>query len=187
MSWIGRTIRKEKKMGNVTYKNQPAINKTNGSIPLAGTEYIYTVQKVLWPEQIEAFLKTQFVGKTLHVCCGKSLLGDVRLDMDESNNPDIICDASNMKDYVKDGEFETVLCDPPYNGKFQWNHDLLEELIRVASRRVIFQHWFMPVKKDGGYKKAHETWKMTGCYVWQPRTYFGRVQVVSVFDNTANK
>jgi hypothetical protein len=47
---------------------------------------------------------------------------------------------------------------------------------------VIFQHWFLPARKDGGYKKAHETWKLTGAYIWQPRTYFGRVQVVSVFD-----
>ena len=169
-------------MPSVTYKNQPAIHATNGSVPLAGTSHIYKVGKVLWPDAIEQFLREQFLGRTLHVCCGKSRLGDERLDMDESNEPDIVCDAANMRGVVMDGEFETVLCDPPYNGKMQWNHDLLNELIRVSSRRVIFQHWFLPAKKDGGYKKAHDSWKMSGCYLWQPRTYFGRVQVVSVFD-----
>jgi len=170
-------------MPTVTYKSQPAIEATKGNVPLSGTAHIYTVGKVLWPEEIETFLRTLFIGRTLHVCCGKSRLGDVRLDADPQNEPDIICDAADMRAHVTDGEFETVLCDPPYNGKMQWNHDLLKELIRVASKRVIFQHWFLPARKDGGYKKAHETWKLSECHLWQPRTYFGRVQVVSVFDN----
>lgn len=168
-------------MPNVTYKNQPAIDASNGSIPLAGTSHLYTVKKVLWPDSIEGFLKTLFVGKTLHVCCGKSKLGDVRLDLNEET-ADIRCDASNMSDFVKDNQFETVLCDPPYNGKFQWNHDLLTELSRVASKRIIFQHWFIPANPNGLYKKANEKFHLEECYVWQPKTYFGRAQIVSVFN-----
>jgi hypothetical protein len=168
-------------MANVTYKNQPAIDSTNGSIPLAGTSHLYTVNKVLWPESIEDFLKTLFVGKTLHVCCGKSKLGDVRLDLNEET-ADIKCDAQDMSGVVKDDEYETVLCDPPYNGRFKWNHNLLKELSRVASKRIIFQHWFIPATSSGKYRKAQEKFMLTNCYVWQPRTYFGRVQVVSVFD-----
>ena len=169
-------------MGTVSYKNQPAIDKTKGNVPLAGTSHIYRVNKRLWNDSIEDVLKGLFIGKTLHVCCGKSLLGDVRLDADAEHNPDIICDASNMKEFVKDNEFETVLCDPPYNGKFQWNHDLLQELHRVASKRIIFQHWFIPANKDGLYKKAQEQFELTDLLCWQPKTYFGRVQMVSVFD-----
>lgn len=169
-------------MGTVSYKNQPAIDKTKGNVPLAGTSHIYRVKKRLWNDSIEDVLQGLFIGKTLHVCCGKSLLGDVRLDADPENNPDIICDASNMIDFVKDNEFETVLCDPPYNGKFQWNHDLLNELHRVASKRIIFQHWFIPANKDGLYKKAQEQFELTDLLCWQPKTYFGRVQMVSVFD-----
>lgn len=89
-------------MGNVTYKNQPAIDKTKGSVPLAGTSHIYRVKKKLWNDSIEDVLQGLFIGRTLHVCSGKSMLGDVRLDADAENNPDIICDASNMKDFVKD-------------------------------------------------------------------------------------
>jgi hypothetical protein len=87
-----------------------------------------------------------------------------------------------MSAHVKDGEFETVLCDPPYNGKMQWNHDLLRELLRVSSRRIVFQHWFVPVNDAGRYKKATDGWGLTAVYAWMPRTYFGRVQVISVFD-----
>src|SRR5690349_7265038 len=107
-------------MPTVTYKNQPAIEKTKGAVPLAGNRHIYTVAKVLWPDSIEEFLESLFVGRTLHACCGKSLLGDVRLDNDPANSPNILCDASNMKIVVDDDEYDTVLCDPPYNGKFQW-------------------------------------------------------------------
>lgn len=169
-------------MSTVTYKNQPAIHKTRGSVPLAGNSHLYTVKKVLWPESIEEFLPTLFIGKTLHVCCGKSLIGDVRLDLDLENNPDIVCDASNMKSVVRTDEYNTVLCDPPYNGKFQWNHDLLSELSRVANRRIIFQHWFIPATKDGLYKKAHGKFHLSETYVWQGQAYFGRAQIISVFD-----
>jgi hypothetical protein len=173
-------------MPSVTYKNQPAINKSKGSIPLAGNSYLYTVKKVLWPESIENFLKTLFIGKTLHVCCGKSMLGDIRLDLNEST-ADIKCDAQDMTSFVKNDEFETVLCDPPYNGKFQWNHDLLKELARVSSKRIIFQHWFIPANPNGLYRKAQNKFYLSNAYVWQPKTYFGRAQIISVFDKIVVK
>lgn len=169
-------------MGTVSYKNQPGIDATKGNVPMDGTDYPYTVLKVLWPEQVERFVGTLLIGESLHVCCGKSKLGTVRLDLDEANNPDIICNAADMTPMVKDRAFDTVLCDPPYNGDMQWNHDLLRELHRVARKRIVFQHWFVPADENGRYKKAKDGWGLTALYAWMPRTYFGRVQVISVFD-----
>jgi hypothetical protein len=166
-------------MATVTYKNQPAIEKTKGAVPLAGTSHVYTVTKVLWPEAVEEFISTLLLPRSLHVCCGKSKLGDVRFDSDPANEPDVLGDASKMP--FEDESFESVLCDPPYNGKFQWNHDLLKELSRIASKRIIFQHWFMPADHEGQWKKWHK-FKLSAAYIWQPRTYFGRMQVISVFD-----
>jgi hypothetical protein len=171
-------------MATVSYNNQPAIHATRGAVPLAGTSHLYTVNKVLWPDSITEFLQTLLFGRTLHVCCGKSTIGDVRLDLNEPS-ADIKCDASNMADFVADREFDTVLCDPPYNGKFQWNHDLLAELARVADKRIVFQHWFIPANPKGEYKKAHQ-FLLTNSYVWQPKTYFGRAQIISVFDRGTN-
>lgn len=168
-------------MASVTYKNQPAIHATNGAVPLAGNSHVYTVNKVLWPEKVEWLLSSLLVGRSLHVCAGKSKLGDIKLDLNEPT-ADIKCDAAKMQGFVSDEEFDTVLCDPPYNGKMQWNHDLLSELARVASQRIIFQHWFLPANPQGRYKKAQEKFALTAVYVWQPKTYFGRVQVISVFD-----
>lgn len=170
-------------MSSVTYKNQPAIQKTHGNVPLAGTRHAYTVGKVLWPEEVEDYIAGLLIGRSLHVCCGKSRLGDVRLDLNEED-ADIRCDASDMREFVRDDEFDTVFCDPPYNGVFQWNHDLLSELSRVAAKRIIFQHWFIPANPDGLYKKAQSKFHLSSVAVWQPRTYFGRAQLISVFDRS---
>ena len=169
-------------MGTITYKNQPAIDKTKGSVALAGNSHIYTVNKRLWNDDIESVLKDRFIGKTIHICSGKSQLGDIRIDLDETHNPDIICDANDLSNFVKENEFETAICDPPYNGKFQWNHDMLKELSRVASKRIIFQHWFIPATKEGYYKKAQSKFILSELLCWQPKSYFGRVQMVSIFD-----
>jgi len=206
-------------MSTVTYKAQKGIHATRGAVPLAGTAHLYTVDKVLWPDAVEEYLRERLVGTTLHVCPGKSMLGDVRIDLFE--DADIKADAARLP--VADNSFDTVLIDPPYNGKFQWNHDMLNELHRVARKRIIFQHWFSPVNKDGKFKKAHvwhlvegaivpempyeylkenktlligvdgggviveegegKTFDLTDLAYWQPRTYFGRVQLISILDN----
>jgi hypothetical protein len=177
----------ERPMSTVTYVNQPAIHKTRGSVPLAGTSHVYSVKKVLWHKEVEEFLSSLFIGITAHVCCGHSLLGDIRIDNDPDVKPDIIWDVTDMGDVLEDNAVDTVLCDPPYNGKFDWNHKLLSELARIASSRIIFQHWFIPAKKDGSYKKAQSKFSLSNVYVWQPRTYFGRVQVISVFDRLGSE
>ena len=167
-------------MGTVTYKHQPGIHKTRGTVPLAGTSHVYTVDKVLWPEEVEQFIATLFIGRTLHLCSGASKLGDIRFDSDSKHMPDLIGDAAHTG--LVSESFDTVLCDPPYNGKFQWNHDVLNEMARLAKYRIVFQHWFMPIRPDGHFKKWVERWALSAVYVWQPRTYFGRVQVISVLD-----
>ncbi len=167
-------------MPTVTYKHQPAIDRTRGAVPISGTDYPYSVLKILWPEDVERFILTLLVGQSLHVCCGKSRIGTTRLDIDPSHQPDICADAAKIP--LPNGSFDTVLCDPPYNGNMQWNHDLLRELLRVASRRIIFQHWFIPADATGRYKKAKDGWGLSALYAWMPRTYFGRAQLISVFD-----
>ncbi len=167
-------------MATVTYKNQPGIHKTRGTIPLEGTSHLYRVKKVLWPGPIENVLESLLMSPSLHICSGKSQLGDVRLDIDMEVNPTVLADAAKLP--FKDLAFVSILCDPPYNGKFQWNHDMLSELSRVSSKRIIFQHWFLPANPRGQWKKKN-SFELQYVYVWQPKSYFGRVQVISVFDS----
>lgn len=170
-------------MSTVTYKNQPAIHRTRGNIPLAGTAYVYKVTKLLWPKEVEQTLQKLLIPPTLHICCGMSHLGDIRLDL-YANDIDIRADAARLP--FPGQSFRTVLIDPPYNSKLQWMHDMLSELCRVANTRIIFQHWFSPVNKLGQYKKKR-AFQLTGLYNWMPRTYFGRMQIISVFDYQENK
>lgn len=165
-------------MSSVTYKSQPAIHKSGGSVPLAGNSHVYTVSKLLWPEDVEKFIESLILGTSLHVCCGKSRLGDIRLDLYEK---DVAVHADAARLPFASDSFNTVLIDPPYNGRFQWNHDMLSEMCRVANSRFIFQHWFVPVNKLGYFKKDHK-FIMTALYGWMPRSYFGRMQMISVFD-----
>jgi hypothetical protein len=166
-------------MATVTYRHQPGIEATRGRVPLVGTSHLYRVTKLLWPEAVEVTLRTLLVPLSLHVCSGHSQLGDVRLDIDATVRPHVLSDASKLP--FPDKSFETVLCDPPYNGQYWWNHAVLSELARVARTRIIFQHWFIPADRLGRYKKSHE-FQLANLFAWQPRTYFGRGQFVSVFD-----
>ena len=168
-------------MGTVTYKHQPAIEHTKGAIPLVGTSHLYTVTKMLWPDAVSHVLWDLLIPRSLHVCSGMSPLGDVRLDKN-ADNVHVRADAARLP--FRDDAFASVLCDPPYNGEFQWNHDLLDELGRVAAERIIFQHWFIPATPDGRYKKAQSKFALSEIYVWQPQTYFGRAQLISVFNRT---
>lgn len=120
--------------GGTTYYNQPGMHVTRASVPLAGTSHVYRVTEVLWAEAVEAVIESLLVGRSLHVCCGKSLIGDVRQDLYEPD-ADIQCDAADMSAHVADDGFDTVLCDPPYNGDLGWNHRLLKELTRVARQQ----------------------------------------------------
>jgi len=198
-------------MTSVTYKNQPGIHKTRGSVPVSGTPHLYEVKRVLWPGEIEMWVRERIVGTSLHVCPGLSQIGDIRVDLNLAVIPNVCADASRLP--FGDMSFDTIICDPPYNGKFQWNHNMLNELHRIARKRIIFQHWFSPINKYGYFKKCrafkfyekviiptHElptsedgAWAMfeddysdrfylVSLHAWQPRTYFGRVQLISVMD-----
>ena len=184
---FARAVMREK-MATVTYKNQPAMERTKGRVPLAGTSHVYRVNRLLWPNAVESFLQTLLIPRSLHLCCGHSSIGDVRADIDAGVFPHVVCDAAKLP--FADESFDSVLCDPPYNGNFQWNHDVLSELSRIARKRIVFQHWFLPADPHGRWKKWHK-FRLAEVYAWQPRTYFGRVQVITVFDasreSTANR
>lgn len=81
--------------------------------------------------------REMFVGEVLNFPCGVSPLGDVRVDIDPSVNPDILADIESVP--FEDSSFDTVYCDPPYSyhayDKNQWAVDLWD----VARKRLILQ------------------------------------------------
>jgi hypothetical protein len=169
-------------LASAGYKAQPAIHRTRGAVPLAGNDHIYTVSKLIWPEEVENVIGSLLVGKTLHVCCGKSTLGDVRVDLYE-DTADFQCDAADMSVLFEDKSFDTVLFDGPYNGRLEWLHKVCEELPRLARKRIIIQSWWLMANKHGRYRKAQSDFELSAIYTWAPSTYFGRANLIHVYDS----
>jgi hypothetical protein len=96
------------------------------------TEYPRIEDSWVWPDSVERLFRKQAEGRTLHVCCGKSDVGHVRIDRDPLNEPDIVADMNSLP--VPDRAFDTVIADPPWNGiqKVGEKHTLFFELVRKA-------------------------------------------------------
>lgn len=78
-----------------------------------------------------------FVGEVLNFPCGESILGDVRVDIDPSVNPDIIADLDSIP--FGDGSYDTVYCDPPYSYHAYDKSRFALELWDVADKCLILQ------------------------------------------------
>jgi hypothetical protein len=93
-----------------------------------------------WRKDEEDFYRRQCLGSTLHVCCGKSFLGDVRLDIEATGAANVLGDYRHLP--FRDKSFDTVICDPPWAKRERLDAGLswIFELRRVARRRIVIVH-----------------------------------------------
>jgi hypothetical protein len=84
-------------------------------------------------DEEEDWLKEMSIGSVLHVCCGESELGTVRVDCDEKIDCEVRADVENLP--FEKHSYGTVICDPPWSfyNRFRW----VQELKDVAHSRVI--------------------------------------------------
>jgi len=90
------------------------------------------------PVNPDNILKTQkyIVGECLDVGCGKiGVLGDVRLDIDESVDPDVVHDLEEGLPF-NSNSFDTVCCLHVLE-HLENDLNLVEEMKRVARKRVV--------------------------------------------------
>jgi len=78
----------------------------------------------IWSAEEAQFYKAFISGTCLHVCCGSSEIGDVRVDIEPRPyfvatgqhkmfpNVDVVCDYRYLP--FADRSFDTALCDPPW-------------------------------------------------------------------------
>lgn len=86
-----------------------------------------------WTYDEEKLYSTFLESPILHLCCGKSLLGDVRVDIDSKVRPDIVSDQLHLP--FKNQSFQTAIYDPPWiNNQNAWAG---YELARVVRKRVV--------------------------------------------------
>jgi len=82
---------------------------------------------------VESWLRQMSIGRTLNVCCGKSLVGDVRVDVDPESSRTEYGDLFHLK--FPPQSFDTVICDPPfsYYNRFKW----ILPLAHIARKRLL--------------------------------------------------
>jgi len=80
-----------------------------------------------FPRDVEAFLQRLLVSPSLHVACGESALGDVRVDL--VTRADVRGDMFRLP--FRDGAFASVLIDPPWSLPYHLRPRLAKELARV--------------------------------------------------------
>lgn len=87
-----------------------------------------------WDEGTEEWIKGMLIGYSLHLCCGNSKIGDVRMDILKRLKPDIVGDLFHLP--FRPLSFDTVLVDPPFNYYFKvgWCYTVSD----LARKRVIF-------------------------------------------------
>ena len=118
-----------------------------------------------WGRETENWLKKLCIGRTLNFPCGMSYVGDVRADKDESVKPDILADVRSFEFSFKRGEFDTVICDPPFsfwalNKVYSW----FPEFCRLAKKRLIFRCPLVALRiPQKGWKKEYVIVGVDGC------------------------
>jgi len=94
-----------------------------------------------WPTEIEAKIKMLCEGTVLHVCCGDSTIGDVRIDLEKAAD----IKASMFHLPIRPASFDTVLCDPPWELPYHLRGKLLRQLrdsLKPNGRLVFNCFWF---------------------------------------------
>jgi hypothetical protein len=78
-----------------------------------------------WPPRVESWITSRLKGFSLHVCCGSSTIGDVRVDLHQETAT-IKGDMYHLP--FKREVFDSILCDPPWNMPYHKRHLLTYEL-----------------------------------------------------------
>ena len=116
-----------------------------------------------WPQEIEAKVKDLCEGYTLHVCCGDSQLGDVRIDLEKQ--ADVKASMHNLP--IRPETFDTVVCDPPWELAYHLRGRVLRQLrdsLKPGGRLIFNCFWFpktrgLDVDKEIYVGVPHSLWR----------------------------
>jgi len=94
-----------------------------------------------WPQEVENKIRELCEGSVLHVCCGESKIGDVRIDLEKEAD----IRASMYFLPIRPESFDTVLCDPPWELAYHLRGKLLRALrdpLKPGGRLIFNCFWF---------------------------------------------
>lgn len=131
----------------------------------------------MWEKEIEDFVKERMKGYVLNVPCGKSQLGDVRLDLDPKLSMRGAYDFFKDKLEFEHNTFDTVISDPPWKIGHYFRPRLFFRLVEVCKigGEIIYNATWIPTSK---YVKLKECWI-------RQSSQFSNVSIISVFEKIA--
>lgn len=126
-----------------------------------------------WEYTVEKFVKSRIKGYSLNVPCGKSKLGDIRLDLDPQLSMREAYDFFKDKIPYPNNTFDTIISDPPWKIGHYFRPKLFFRLIEVLKPNgiIIYNATWIPTSKQ---VKLKELWiRQSG--------QFSNVSIISVF------
>ena len=130
----------------------------------------------IWNKTVEDFVRRKTSGYSLNVCAGKSIIGDVKVDLEPQAEGVIKADMRNLP--FGDNTFDTVVSDPPWKIGFYQRMRPFFECVRVCkvNGRIIYNAYWIPTSK---FVVLEEMW------VRQDRDW-SNTSVISVFRKVAD-
>ena len=106
-----------------------------------------------WPESVEKFISLFLVSPSLHIFCGESDLGDIRVDL--HTDADVKADAFHLP--FRNESFQTIVADPPWHLAYHLRPKLIREIVRVLKTggKLI---WNAPWWPNSRHLKVEEVW-----------------------------
>ena len=99
-------------------------DRTRNRRQLTGLHQRMRVHKIkpswVWWASEDRLYAQLLEGYALHVCCGHSQIGDIRVDVDPTVKPDIVADMYHLP--FRRGVFKCAIIDPPWE---QWDFSYL--------------------------------------------------------------
>jgi len=142
-----------------------------------------TYKKVFqFPQDTHDFIEGLMKGKTLHCCCGNSLLGDVRIDIEKQPDQDtkegfIEGDIFEVLGHMNNGLFDTVICDPLWHLPYQKRPALaflLRDQVKLGGRLILNALWIPTIK----------TMELREIYVGKNSMAWRNVSLIMVYEKT---
>ena len=129
----------------------------------------------VWNKTVEEFVKNKIKGYTLNICSGKSILGDVKIDLDPADSSVIKGDMREIA--FPDNTFDTVIQDPPWKIGYYHRMRPFFECVRVCKigGQIIYNAYWIPTSKQVKLVETHI----------RRDSEWGNTSIISVFEKVA--
>ena len=123
-----------------------------------------------WTQKELALMARELIHPVLHVCCGASDVGDVRIDI--ATSADIRADMNRLP--IQSKSFATFLIDPPWINPRKWDMRWTREACRISTKKIILRSgiYFYTIPKPWKLVRSwfvvrHGTGVINMWHVWE--------------------